>query len=166
MEPLNFESVIFMGIDSMEPAFDPKIRNYTIHRKAGSDFRFKAILNRPEEPKPEDMWQYSPYPGFSFEMYVPGDVYKSFWSPGNWVSVNAGPGETDVSVNCILNRTTEGESSFYLSIKVHTEPLSEEHRALCTHPSTQTSEGQFWGGGSGSCTVCGATTNTYFDHRD
>lgn len=178
MKPLNFKSVEFYGFDTMEPSvFDINVNKYTIHRKAGSNFCFRAELNRAPKPKTEeDGWNHVPYPGFSQELYVSGNVYKSFWSPGEWAAIDAGPGVTEVCISCVLGKRArlEGENTFCISLTVHTEPLAEEERKVCTHPSTRTTEGEFWGGGSGSCTVemitsctvCGATTSTTYDHRD
>lgn len=170
---LNFKSIEFSGAERVERT-DETEHNYTIYRKATSQFAFCPTLNRAKVPKPRDPWQYSPYPGFSFEYYVPGDVYKSFWSPDSWSHISTTSGEIDVTICCELNRTIEGEKSFYARFKIITEPLSAEERAACTHPSSRTSEGECWGGGSGSCTVemvtsctvCGATLSTSFDHRD
>lgn len=178
MEPLNFKSIEVFGYDRMEPpAFDINVKKYTIYRKSGSNLCFRAELNRAPVPKTEENgWNHQPYPGFTHEMHASGDVYKSFWSPGDWKAITAGPDETEVCISCDLGKRArlEGEKTFYISLTVHTEPLTQEERKACTHPSTRTTEGEFWGGGSGSCTVemitsctvCGATTNTYHEHRD
>ncbi len=178
MKPLNFKSVEFDGFDTMEPpAFDVNVNNYTIHRKAASIFLFRAVLNRAPAPKTEeDGWNHVPYPGFSHELYIFGNDNKSFWSPGEWVSIAAGPGVTEVSISCVQGKRARlnGENTFNIALTVHTEPLTEEERKVCTHPSTRTTEGEFWGGASGSCTVemitsctaCGATTSTTYEHRD
>ena len=173
MTGLHVKLIEFSGADRVERTDEAK-HNYTIYRKATSSFAFRAFLNRPMEPRTEDDWQYSPYPGFSYEYYVPGDMYKSFWSPESWSHISVTSGEVEITICCELNRTMEGEKSFYARFKIITEPLSAEERAACTHPSSRTSEGECWGGGSGSCTVeiitsctvCGATLRQSFDHRD
>jgi len=178
MEPLNFVSIEFSGVDRVEPPnFDVNTKTYEVYRKTGSDLAFRATMNRlPVERTEDNSWCYRPYPNFTHEMIVYGDMYKSSWSPNNWTGVNAGPGKTEVSIRCELSRHSdiEGEKPLFVSLIVHTEPPSEEERNACTHPSSRTSEGQCWGGGSGSCTVeiitscsvCGATLSTDYDHRD
>ena len=178
MEPLNFTSFEFRGVERVEPPnFDVNVKKYEVYRKVGSDLAFRAVMNRPPVERTEDnSWCYRSYPNFTHEMIVYGDMYKSFWSPNNWTGINAGPAETEVCICCELSRTSdiEGEKSLYITLNVHTEPLSEEQPKACSHPSTRTSEGQCWGGGSGSCTVeiitscsvCNATLSTHHDHRD
>jgi hypothetical protein len=163
--PLAFADIEFMGCETIEQ--DSKNKNqYTVHRKAGSDFRFKATLNWTPEPRTEDDgWCYQPYPGHSLEYHESGAEYKSFWSVDTWASVRCPPGESTVYISA---------GSAGVRVTVITAELAEEERRICTHPSTRTSEGECWGGGSGSCTVeiltscvvCGATLDRSFDHRD
>lgn len=164
-----------MGCDSVDPPFDPSITKYVIHRAAGSDFRFKAALNRiPVVQTEENGWNYQPYPGFSFEMQQTGAMYKTFWSPGNWVPVYCPPGETEVSVVCQLKQKLGEDATFWFSMTVITSEMTPEQLLACSHLSTLTSEGECWGGGSGSCTVeivtrcaaCGTRLSTTHDHRD
>lgn len=173
--PLAFHTIEFMGHDSIEPAFSPEVTRYVIHRSAGSDFRFKATLNRKSAPHDEeDDWNYQPYPGFTLEYHEYSSMYKSFWSPDSWASVSCPPGETELSVSCSLRRVREGEKSFGVSVKIITAEMTPQQRLACTHPSSTTSEGECWGGGSGSCTVelitscsvCGTTLSTSHEHRD
>lgn len=176
MSILAFKSIEFSGADKVERSSDLNKHNYTIYRKATTPFAFRAFLNRTMEPRTEDnSWCYAPYPRYSFEYHVSGDMYKSFWSPESWSHISTTSGTTEITICCCLNRVViEGEKSFYATFTIITEPLSDEERAACTHPSSRTSEGEFWGGGSGSCTVeiissctvCGATLNTSFEHRD
>lgn len=178
MVPLQFKSLEFSGADRVEPPiFDVNVNKYDVYCKAGSDLAFRATMNRaPVERTEDNSWCYRSYPNFTHEFYVSGDMYRSFWSPGNWTGITAGPADTEVSIKCELSRHSdiEGEKSLYLTLVVHIERLTEEQCKACSHPSTRTSEGQCWGGGSGSCTVeiitscavCNATLNTEYDHRD
>jgi len=163
MVALNFETIEFRNADRVERTDEVK-HDYTIYRKATSKFAFRASLDNPSPPS-----------RYSYEYYVPGDVYKSFWSPGSWSHISLTAGEVEITICCNLNRRVEpDEKSFYATFKIITEPLSAEEHAVCTHPSSRSSEGECWGGGSGSCTVeiissctvCGATLSTSFDHRD
>jgi len=60
------------------------------------------------------------------------------------------------------------------SFKVFTEEMTPEQRLACTHPTTRTSEGEFFGGASGSCqveinvncAVCGAFISSSLDYRN
>ena len=93
--PLAFESIEFSGITSIEPAFSPSVKEYAIHRTAGSDFKFKVKLNRSPAPRdPEDGTMYEAFPGYVLDMYISGEVYKSFWGVDYWKTVVCPPGES------------------------------------------------------------------------
>lgn len=173
-EPLAFKSIEFSGYDSMETTGP---NSYTIYRKAGSNLMFKAELNRAAVPRDEeDGTMYQAYPGWTLEYIESNSEYKSFWSSGSWYSLRSPPGESEAHISACLNKRSpaQGEASFGVSVKIITQTMTAEERQACTHPSSMSSEGQCWGGGSGSCTVeiitscsvCGATLSTSFDHRD
>lgn len=178
MKQLNFESVEFCGFEEMEPlVFSPNVEKYTIYRKAGQSLSFCAKLNRAPAPKKEDGdLNYQPYPGFTHQLCVAGVIGKSSWSPGCWNVITVCSGVSEVRISCdrLKAGRPEGEKTFSISLTVHTTPMTEEERLLCTHPSTYTSEGEFWGGCSGTCTVeiftscteCGATISRHIESRD
>jgi hypothetical protein len=161
-EPLAFKSMEFSGCESVEVTGPT---SYTVRRKASENLVLKAELNK-ENKEQQRHW--------SLEYFVVGSEYKSFWTPLCWNHLVCPPGDSDAYISVCIKRPVPGEASFSISVKVITAELSAEERTACTHPSTMTSEGQCWGGGSGSCTVemvtscavCGATLSTYHDHRD
>lgn len=176
METLNFDYIEFRGIDRMEPPdFDASVTKYIVYRKMGNKLAFRAGLNRVPVHKSEvNSRGYQPYSNYTMVFYVYGDMYsKSHWSPDCWAPFRVGPEETEVVVGCELNTPIEGEKSQYITVIVRTEPVSEEECRACLHPSSYTSEGQCWGGGSGSstveiithCAVCNATIGTTHEHR-
>jgi hypothetical protein len=172
---LAFQNVEFSGHTSMDPpVFSPDVKEYTIHKAAGADLLFKITLNHPPKPKVE--YYDVEYEGYSLEFHESGAEYKSFWSVGSWNRANCPPGECNVSISALLTkryRDSDELHSVGVYLKVITEEMSPEQRAACTHPHTRTEEGQCFGGGSGSCsveiirscTVCGATLDTSWDHR-
>lgn len=157
------------------PDFDASIRTYTVYRKAGNKLAFRAGLSRvPVHKTEENSWGYQPYSNYTLMFYVYGDMYsKSLWSPDCWAPFRVGPEDTEVVIGCELNTLIEGEKSQYITVIVRTETISEEECKSCLHPSTYTSEGQCWGGGSGSstvemitrCAVCNAVIDTTHEHR-
>lgn len=159
-EPLVFKSVEFHGHDSVEPSGE---KSYTVRRKASQDLLFKAELNRPE-----------PHLGWSLEFYTSGSQYKDFWIPGSWHGLACPPGESDVWISAVNKHLPDGVVRLGVSVKVITEDLTPEEKEACTHPTTRTCEGEYWGGASGSCTVeiitlcavCGAYLSRSYDHRD
>lgn len=165
MDPLHFESLEFRGIDRMvPPSFDVNIRTYTVYRKAGNKLAFRAGLNR------NDVLE-----SYTLMLYVYGNMYsKSYWSPNSWAPFRLGNDDTEVVVGCELNSPMDGEKSQFISIAVITEPTEKQEHAECLHLSTYSSEGQCWGGGSGSstveiityCAICNATLGTSHEHRD
>jgi hypothetical protein len=93
--PLAFESIEFSGITSIDPPFSPSVKEYLIHRTAGSEFMFKVKLNRLPRPRdPEEGTMYQKFPGYTLDMYISGEVYKSFWVVDSWIPVSCPPGES------------------------------------------------------------------------
>ncbi len=163
-QQLEFQSIEFSGFESLEPAFDPKIRNYTIHRKAGNNFCFRAKLNQKprskidnkgsvyqeyfndtvdssdEEEMPSLQEEYANY---TLE-YLDGDNARKWWSYDCWHRINCVPGEESrFSIICSLPKKYVGPlQELWMNFTVITEEMSEEGRLACTHPSTCTKEGK------------------------
>lgn len=176
MSRLDFEFIKFYGIDSMEPAFSPEVREYTIRRKAGTEMSFVATLNLPPAPQdPNGGWFQPQYPGYSLEYHIAGNDTKDFWTNGQNVSVSCGVGERKLSIYCQKSKKNHdvNAQTVGLEFNVITEPMSEEEIKACTHRRTHSYEGECWGGGSGSCSVeiitvcddCGETVGKSFDYR-
>jgi hypothetical protein len=175
-QPLAFASMDIVGCDTAEQ--DPDNRNhYLVKRKAGSDLRFKATLNRPPVPLPaeDDGSFYEAYPGYILEYHVSGAEHKSFWTVDSWASLPCPPGTWGVTITAkFTKRPTEGEGTIEATMSVITSPLSEEEKLHCAHPSSRVTEGEWWGGCSGtcqvelitSCVVCGAELSKTIEHRD
>lgn len=177
MSKLEFAHIQFYGIDSLEPAFDPKIKDYTIRRRAGTDMSFVACMNQPPQPPCTDGgWSTPQFPGYSLEFHVAGNDTKDFWAVGQVTGVNCGVGTRDLEICCVKSKRNHDENAqtVYLHFVVITEPMSAAEISACTHRKTHTSEGECWGGASGSCSVeiltycddCGEMIGKSWDYRN
>ncbi len=90
---LKFTSIEFYGIDKMEPKFDPNIKEYTIHRQPGSNFQFKASMNKTPAAMEDNGWNYQAFPGYRLDFHESNSMYLGQWSADQWNGLNSGPGK-------------------------------------------------------------------------
>lgn len=158
----------FEGIESITPAFRPKVVEYTITRSKSSpcQFAFFAAFNFPP-----------PYPSLTHD-YSGNYDRADFWTASssvehvnshhsaavrNWVVIPNGDREFIISV-----------ASKTYRFRVLNLTLTEEEIQNCAHSQTRNVEGEVWGGASGSCTVeilhecciCRKVLSRSFDYRD
>ncbi len=80
---LDIKAVEFSGIGSIDPEFNPNLKEFVIHRKAGSEFRFKVTLNKEPNPVSDDP-NYCAYEMFDQTFSVDDESNGKFWAHNEW----------------------------------------------------------------------------------
>lgn len=175
---LAFQQLHVENAVRIEPPFSPDIFEYNVYPIPGPHtLYFSMVMNiPPAEAVDKTVYRYEAYPHYNL-MYNIGSDINNRWIP----STQYNPTEykygvkadktypRDVVISCRPDSAQVEE----LKLVLHVQPRALEE-GECNHNRTETTEGECWGGGSGSCQVeilvicteCKETISRYIDHRD
>lgn len=164
-----FDDIVFVkGVEKMSPSFSPNIYEYQCERSKDSPiyFNFYAKMNKLDD-------RYHAEFNFTGNQYR--EQYCQITFPHENPKINGCSmpnAESKITIYLEpISRTKENKLP-YVTYTFHFSSfeLSSEERLACTHPYTRTTEGECWGGASGSsqtqmlsiCNLCGTTLDTWY----
>lgn len=175
------QSIHLEGIASMNPVeFNPNIGEYQIERSSDSpcQISFSVLLNgRPDYNRLQLVYSFTgnEYRDCSLNITENADLYqRNDPSIRNYVTI---PNLSNATLSVSMGpqkRFREKIPWVTYTFHLKNYELNEEQKRNCTHQMTYTSEGEVWGGASGSCQVemlrscslCLSVVDRWYDHRD